>query len=250
MRYFIQLSYKGCNYHGWQIQNNANTIQAELNKALSNILEEEILCTGCGRTDTGVHAKGYFAHFDCKNDLISDQKLIYKINGFLPQDIVAHKLLKVKNDANSRFDAVSRTYHYQIFQHKDAFSYDYALYYYGQLNIKKMNDAAKLLLDYSDFTSFSKAKTQTKTNNCNIIKSFWEEKDSTLNFYITANRFLRGMVRSLVGTMIDLGRGKISIDEFREIILSKNRENAGFSAPAKGLFLIDITYPESIFYKN
>jgi len=247
VRYFIQLSYKGSNYHGWQIQNNSNTVQAELNKALSTILEERVYCTGCGRTDTGVHAKEFFAHFDCEKDLFSDNEFLYKTNGCLPPDIAVHKFYKVNHDANARFDAISRSYQYQIIREKNVFDNEYTYYLYGNLDLEIMNKAATIILDHTDFTSFSKSNSQSKTNDCNIKESFWEEKNGRLNFHITANRFLRGMVRSIVGTMIDLGKGKLSLEDFTDIILSKDRTKAGFSVPAQGLFLIQLTYPESVF---
>ncbi|HIN39883.1 MAG TPA: tRNA pseudouridine(38-40) synthase TruA [Flavobacteriales bacterium] len=250
MRYFICLSYRGSNYHGWQIQPNSNTIQAELNKALSIILEEKIQCMGCGRTDTGVHAKEFYAHFDCKKDPSADKNIIYKINGCLPPDIAVCKIYLVGPDSNARFDAISRSYRYQITQEKDVFNNDYAYYLYGTLDQKKMKKAANIILDHTDFSSFCKSKTQSNTNDCNIIDSFWEEKNGKLNFHITANRFLRGMVRTLVGTMIELGQGKLALNDFSDILLSKDRKRAGFSAPAQGLSLIHIYYPESVLKKQ
>ena len=249
MRYFICLSYKGTKYHGWQVQPNAITIQEEINKALSIILAEKIQCTGCGRTDAGVHAKEFYAHFDCTKRSSIDKEIIYKLNGCLPSDIAVHNIQNVTHESNARFDAYSRTYIYQIILEKNVFNSDYAYYLYGTLDLEIMNKAAKTLVDHTDFSSFSKSKTQSKTNDCNIIDSFWEKKDGMLNFHITSNRFLRGMVRAIVGTMIELGQGKISLNDFSDIILSKDRKRAGFSAPAHGLSFIRAIYPETIFKK-
>lgn len=248
MRYFIQLSYKGSNYCGWQIQPNGITIQEVVTKALSTILSEKIDLTGAGRTDTGVHALYYIAHFDSENtSLHIDNTLIYKLNSFLPKDISIQQIFSVKADANARFDAISRTYLYYIHQQKDPFLEETSWYFPHKLNIDLMNQASDILLLYTDFTSFSKLHTDVKTNNCKIFKSQWTIDNYKLQFEIKADRFLRNMVRAVVGTLIDVGKEKITLDEFIEIIESKNRNNAGISVPAHGLFLATIEYPENIF---
>ncbi len=247
-RYFIQLSYNGRNYHGWQIQPNALTVQEILTKALSTILREEIEITGAGRTDTGVHASCFVAHFDSKcDDLDKDKKFIYKINGFLPQDIAIHKVFKVNSEAHARFDATSRTYHYYIHQQKDPFLIESSYYLPHKLDVDLMNKACELLLQFTDFTSFSKLHTDVKTNNCRIESALWEQDNYKLTFTITADRFLRNMVRAIVGTLIDIGKHKISLEDFIQIIENKNRSDAGTSAPAHGLFLTNITYDRNIF---
>lgn len=249
-RYFIQLSYNGTSYHGWQIQDNTpKTIQQQLNEALSTVLNETIETTGCGRTDTGVHAKDYYAHFDALNvDLISAKaKWVYKINSVLPADIALKNIIKVNNEASSRFDATSRTYEYLITTVKDPFLIDKAYFFSNELNIDLMNKACKCLFDYIDFSCFSKSNTQTFTNNCKIMKAEWERRGELIVFTIQADRFLRNMVRAIVGTMMDIGKGKMTLEEFKQVIESKNRSEAGFSVPASGLYLLNITYPENYF---
>ena len=247
-RYFIQLSYKGTNYHGWQIQPNAISVQEVLTKAFSTILREDIEITGAGRTDTGVHAINFTAHFDTsKENIHLDDKLIFKINGLLPADIAIHKILKTTNEAHARFDANSRTYNYYIHQKKDPFLQESSYYLSHALNINNMNKAAKLLFDFTDFTSFSKLHTDVKTNNCKITEAVWIQDNHKLIFTITADRFLRNMVRAIVGTLLDIGKNKLSINDFIKIIDSKKRSNAGVSVPAHGLFLTKIDYPENIY---
>ncbi len=245
-RYFLQLSYKGTNYHGWQIQDNAPTIQAEINKALSILLNQTIETIGCGRTDTGVHASDYYAHFDCL-EIKDIPQLIYKLNKFLSQDIAVYKILKVKNDANARFDAIERTYNYYITKRKDPFLTESAYYYYGNLNVIEMNKASEILLTYKDFEAFSKSNTQVNNYICHIFYAKWTEKNEVLNFEITANRFLRNMVRAIVGTLLEVGKENMNLEEFKQVIESKNRSNAGFSVPAHALFLSNIKYPQTIF---
>lgn len=247
-RYFIQLSYKGTNYHGWQIQPNAITVQEVLTKALSTILDEKIEITGAGRTDTGVHANFFIVHFDSlKTCLHQDPKILYQINSFLPKDIAIQKILRVQNNSHARFDAISRTYHYFIHQSKDPFLIESSYYLPQQLDVELMNEACKHLLNYKDFTSFSKLHTDVKTNNCDLIKALWTQEDDNLKFTITADRFLRNMVRAIVGTLIDVGKRKLSLNEFIQIIENKNRSDAGVSVPAHGLFLANITYDNRIF---
>jgi tRNA pseudouridine38-40 synthase len=250
LRYFIQLSYLGTNYCGWQIQPNEPTVQEVLNTAFSTILQEKIEITGAGRTDTGVHASYYIAHFDSQNAFLqNDQKVLLKINGFLPIDIAVQKIIQVLPDAHARFNATSRTYNYFIHQQKDPFIVDTSWFLPYKLDIQKMNDACNLLLQFTDFTSFSKLHTDVKTNNCKIFSAQWMQDDYKLIFSIKADRFLRNMVRAIVGTMIDVGRGKINLEDFVQIIESKNRSEAGMSVPAHGLFLVDIEYPTEIFLK-
>ena len=241
-RYFIQLSYKGTNYHGWQVQPNAITIQSVLNKAFSTILREKIELTGAGRTDTGVHAKFFIAHFD-SSVKIETKTFIFRINCFLPFDIAIQKIYQVSDSAHSRFDAISRTYKYHISQNKNPFIQEYSYFYNKPLDIEKMNEAAKILFDYSDFTSFSKTHTDTKTNLCKIHFAEWKKTPEKLIFTIKADRFLRNMVRAITGTLIDIGSGKMRVEEIRKIIESKNRSSAGYSVPAQGLFLTGIEYP-------
>ncbi len=245
-RYFIQLAYKGTNYHGWQIQDNAPTVQAELNKTLSILLNQTIETIGCGRTDTGVHASDYYAHFDSLN-IKNIEQLIYKLNKFLSKDIAVYKIFKVKNDANARFDAIERTYNYYITKRKDPFLTESAYYYYGNLDINEMNKAAEILLSYKNFEAFSKSNTQVNNYICHISYAKWTEKNDVLKFEISANRFLRNMVRAIVGTLLEVGKGNINLEEFKQIIECKNRSKAGFSVPAYGLFLSNIKYPQSIF---
>ena len=248
-RYFLKLSYDGTNYHGWQSQDNAHTVQAELENTLSVILKDRIPITGAGRTDTGVHARNYFAHFDVKLSFCKEQidDLVYRLNSVLPLDISILNIFPVKNDAHARFTAISRTYKYYICRSKDPFNNNYAWRVYGDLEINAMNEVANALFDYIDFTSFSKLHTDVKTNNCKILHARWIEEDGLLVFTITADRFLRNMVRAIVGTLIDVGKGKIGVAEFRKIIESKNRSDAGYSVAAKALFLEEIKYPEDVF---
>ncbi|MES2398303.1 MAG: tRNA pseudouridine(38-40) synthase TruA [Bacteroidota bacterium] len=249
-RYFIQLSYNGTAYHGWQIQENTyRTVQQVLNEMLSRLLNEPIVITGCGRTDTGVHASEYFAHFDSTiEDLeINQDKWIFKFNFALPTDIAIQKIITVKEKSNARFDAVSRTYQYIINKKKDPFQIDRSCFLYGPLNVEEMNKATKILFDHIDFSAFAKTNTQNLSNNCKIYKAEWKEENDSLIFTISANRFLRNMVRAIVGTLLNVGKGKISIEEFNEIIESKTRSKAGFSAHACGLYLTKVEYPQNYF---
>ncbi len=247
-RYFIFISFKGTAYHGWQIQPNAVTVQKILDDALSVVLNEKITTTGAGRTDAGVHAMMFCAHFDAlSDDLTSRNNLIFKFNRYLPDDISVYSLRKVFPDANARFSALSRTYKYFITRTKDPFFNTSSWYIYGNVELTAMNEAAQLLIGHSDFTSFSKLHSDTKNNICKIYKALWEEVDNRLVFTIKADRFLRNMVRAIVGTMIEIGSGKKNLIEFEEIILAKDRCRAGKSAPAKGLFLENIEYPAQIY---
>lgn len=247
-RYFIELSYRGTKYHGWQIQENAHSVQSELNKALSILLKENIYTLGAGRTDTGVHAKYFVAHFDSMhNDLSSNSSFLYHLNQILPLDISIKSILPVKSQAHARFDALSRTYQYFICRDKDPFWRELAWLYYGNLDIVLMQQASKQLFNYSDFTSFSKVGSDNKTSICKILEAYWEQKDNLLIFTISADRFLRNMVRAIVGSLVDVGRNKISTERFSEIIAAMDRSLASSSAPAEGLYLTGIEYPKAVF---
>ncbi len=247
-RYFIFISYKGTSYHGWQIQPNSVTVQKILDEALSVILNEEILTIGAGRTDAGVHASFFCAHFDSSSpDLLSAANLIFRLNQFLPSDISVNSLKKVVPDANARYSAISRTYKYYISRKKDPFFENSSWFLHGRLNVESMNEACRMLFRYSDFTSFSRLHSGAKTNICKILEAGWEDSENRLVFTIKADRFLRNMVRAIVGTMVEIGFEKMDLKEFEDIILAKDRCKAGKSAPAKGLFLVDIEYPEEIF---
>lgn len=244
MRFFIELSYKGTNYHGWQEQPNAKTVQAEINRALSTILNTNIEVIGAGRTDTGVHANQMFAHFDCDIDF-DIQNLMFKLNSFLASDIAIKDIFKVKEDANCRFDALSRTYQYHIIQKKDPFNKT-AYFLQNDLDIKAMNEACKYIIGKQDFTSFSKVNTQTFTNNCDVMFAQWEVVNTNLIFTIKADRFLRNMVRAIVGTLLDVGFGKIIAADVAKIIAAKDRSKSGVSVPAHALFLTEVKYPNKI----
>lgn len=246
MRYFLDISYKGTNYHGWQIQPTAITIQEEIEKAFSTILREEIKIVASGRTDAGVHATQQIVHIDCTTE-IDNEKFEFKINSFLSKDFSINSIRRVKEDAHARFDAQDRTYHYFINQHKSPFTEGLSWYNRKDLDVEEMNKAAACLLDFQDFTSFSKVNTDTAHNLCNIKFAKWQWKGEQLVFTITANRFLRGMVRAIVGTLVDVGVGKMSVDEFKKIIIKEDRAKASSNAPADGLYLAIINYPEDIY---
>jgi tRNA pseudouridine38-40 synthase len=241
LRYFIEFSYNGKNYFGYQIQPKDISVQEELEKALSTILREEIKTTGAGRTDTGVHAKKMFAHFETEQ-LLSDQ-LTYKMNSFLPSDISIKRIFPVKDDFHARFDATFRTYEYYISLEKNPFTEDSAWQLWRRnINVDRMNEACKILFEYEDFTSFAKLHTDNKTNLCKMYRAEWEQNGSELKFTVSANRFLRNMVRAIVGTMVEVGSGKIQPEDVRKVIENKDRNSAGTSAPAHGLFLVDVGY--------
>jgi len=250
MRYFADLSYKGTNYHGWQIQPNAITIQEVLQDAFSLILKGKIILTGAGRTDTGVHAQNFTAHFDIQKSIIDTEKLVYRLNSYLPEDISIKRIYEVKEDAHSRFSALSRTYEYRTHFLKDPFLTEFSLFIYNNIDFEKMNKAAKVLFEYQDFTSFSKLHTDTKTNICKILRAEWINRGNKKIFIIEADRFLRNMVRAVTGTLLKVGKGNINIDDFRRIIESKDRSNAGVSVSAHGLFLTQIKYPDDIFLES
>jgi len=242
MRFFLEISYKGNNYHGWQVQPNASSVQSEINKALSTVFNTKIEVTGAGRTDAGVHAKQMFAHFDFEMEF-EMEKIVAQLNSFLANEIVIHSLFEVKDDANCRFDALSRTYQYHIIYKKNPFN-SAAYLLHKSLDLEAMNSACQHLLGKQDFTSFSKVNTQTFTNNCNVMIAKWEQKQDELIFSIKADRFLRNMVRAIVGTLLDVGKGKINPEQVKEIIAKKDRREAGTSAPAHALFLTKVEYPK------
>jgi tRNA pseudouridine38-40 synthase len=244
IRYFLEVSYKGSGYSGFQKQANANSIQAEVERAFAILQKSNIELTGSSRTDAGVHALQNFFHFDYTGFI--HPQFIYKMNAILPDDIVLTSVKQVENNYHCRFNAISRTYKYFIYQKKNAFLRDRAYYFPYTIDIEKLSEAASILTEYTDFTSFSKRNTQVKTFECGIEKSEWKKEDDLLVYHVRANRFLRGMVRGLTGTMLQVGRGKISIEKFRDIIKSKDCSNADFSVPAKGLFLVKVDYPGSI----
>ncbi len=250
MRYFIEFSYNGKNYFGYQIQPRENSVQQELEKALTTLLREKIKITGAGRTDTGVHAKKMFAHFNTQQNL-SDH-LVYRLNSFLPPDIAVKSVFLVADDLHARFDATFRTYEYYISVHKNPFTQDFSWQMKKpNLDIAKMNEACKILFEYENFGSFAKVGADNKTNLCTIYRADWQHDENGLKFTISANRFLRNMVRAIVGTMVEIGSGKIEAEDLRKIIEQQNRSSAGSSAPAQGLFLVDVGYPqESLKYKN
>jgi len=243
-RYFIQLSYKGTSYHGWQIQPNAISVQEVVEKTLSTVLRETVEVVGAGRTDTGVHASFFVLHFEVKEELSNFENLVYKLNSLLPNDIAFQKIWPVANDLHARFSAISRTYKYYISTKKNPFRTETSFKYLLPLDIDKMNDASHILAEFEDFTSFSRLHTDVKTNNCKILWAEWEVINTQIIFTIKADRFLRNMVRAIVGTLLEVGKGKLTLNDFRKIIEAKDRAAAGASAPAKGLFLVDVEYPE------
>lgn len=246
-RYFVEISFKGSDFHGWQIQPNALSVQQMLNKALSTILRQKVQTTGAGRTDAGVHARYFTAHFDSqKFDSGLKSKIIYGLNSLLPEDIAVNDIYPVIPTAHARFSALSRTYEYRLCKRKNPFEKDFSWFYPYPLNIELMNKACEVLLKHDDFTSFSKLHSDVRTNTCRIYNAKWTEKDDMIIFTIEADRFLRNMVRAIVGTLIDVGIKKITMDDFEKIILARNRKAASFSVPAQGLFLIKISYPDSI----
>jgi len=247
MRYFLEVSYKGTNYSGFQAQKNANTIQAEVEKALFVLLKKQITLTGSSRTDAGVHALQNFFHFDWNENISID--ILYKLNAILPSDIVGKNLIRVSDSSHCRFDAVNREYKYIIYNKKNPFLIDRGFYYPFRLDLEKMNDAAKIIKRNNDFSSFSKSKTQVKSFICNIYECEWIITDERLVFYIKANRFLRGMIRALTSTMLKIGRKTLTLNDFQTIIDAKDCRKASFAVPAHGLFLISVNYTEGYFKK-
>lgn len=242
MRYKLELAYKGTNYHGWQLQPNAISVQQTIEEAFTLIFKDSIELTGCGRTDTGVHARYYVAHFD--SDFNYNENQIFKLNSYLPKDIVILNIQKTNNNFHARFDAAWREYEYLITTRKDPFLLEFSWQLKFFPDIYKMQLAADKLYDYNDFTSFSKLHTDTKTNLCKIYLAQFSQDQHIIKFNIRADRFLRNMVRAIIGTLVDVGSGKIKIDDFCKIIESKNRALSGQSAPASGLSLVNIYYPD------
>ena len=241
MRYFITLSYDGTAYHGWQIQPHSISVQEELHKALSTLLRQPMEVVGAGRTDTGVHARKMVAHFDYGE--LDCPQLVYKLNKILPRDIAVQKVEAVAEDMHARFSAKSRTYHYFVHLTKDPFHRAYSWQVYGEPDFDLMNRAAEVLMEYRDFTSFSKLNTDTKTNDCTITEAHWDRAgDGQWCFTISANRFLRNMVRAIVGTLLEVGRGRMTIEQLRQVIEAKDRCRAGDSVPGNALFLVDVEY--------
>lgn len=248
-RYFIKLAYKGTAYCGWQKQPNSVTVQQLIEEGLAAIVGKDNGVTGCGRTDAGVSASCFYAHFD-HEEAFTDEKLFqlqFRLNRFLPQDIVIFEIKPVLPGAHARYSATWREYEYLIIRKKDPFNFHHAYFVHGDLDIKKMNACTALLLGKHDFQCFSKVNTQVNNYFCNIQGAEWTDKDDVLKFKITADRFLRNMVRAIVGTLLDAGRGKISVIEFQNIMKSHNRGEAGYSVPAKGLTLTGVGYPKEIF---
>jgi tRNA pseudouridine38-40 synthase len=241
----LELAYFGKAYHGWQRQPEAISVQQVVEEALQTLLQKKIEITGAGRTDSGVHAKQLYAHVDLSEEPGSN--FAFRINALLPRDIALLSVKKVTLDAHARFDAISRSYEYHIVRSKDVFSIDTAYWVKKELDVEAMNRAAKMLLEYRNFKCFSRSRTDVKTYNCDIEHAFWETKDSGLVFHIKADRFLRNMVRAIVGTMLDIGMGKMKTDDLHEVIRSESRSEAGASVPAHGLFLTRIEYPQTIF---
>ena len=241
------MKYNGGRYNGWQKQPNAPSVQEMLERGLSAILRTDTQVTGAGRTDTGVHASFYVAHFDCIGDINDGSDFCYHLNAILPHDISVTKIAKVKDDAHARFDALSREYKYYIATTKDPFSQLFSWQYTFPLDFETMNMAASRLLQETDFTSFCKLHSNNKTNVCRLTDSRWERHGDKFTYTVRADRFLRNMVRALVGTLVDVGRGKLSLDQFDNVVAGRNRSLAGTSAPPQGLFLTDITYPDNIF---
>lgn len=246
MRYFLQLSYNGTRYNGWQTQPNARAVQQVLDESLRTLFQTEINTVGSGRTDTGVHAQEQFVHLDLPFQ-VDPEETVFRLNKLLPKDIALHRIYEVGPEAHARFDAVARTYEYRICLQKNPFLAEFAYYLSRKPNLEKMNEAASLLLGYQDFTAFSKVKGDTSHYNCHLYAACWKQENDRLIFTIKANRFLRGMVRLIVGTLLSVGKDKISVSDFGEILKSQNRSKASGAAPAEGLFLTEVAYPENYF---
>jgi tRNA pseudouridine38-40 synthase len=243
MRYFIECAYRGTNYCGWQIQENANTVQAEIEKALSVLLRNPTSIMGSSRTDAGVHAIHQVAHFEVENEIPNPENLVYRMNKILPFDISIKNIFSVKEDYHARFEATSRKYEYRISKIKNPFHQGLCYEFNQELNLDLMNNACQKLFQYIDFECFSKIKTDVNTFDCTIMEARWQvENDGMLIFHIKANRFLRGMVRAIVGTLLEVGSGRLTVEDFEQIILAKNRKKAGRAVPAEGLFLMEVNY--------
>ncbi|MCH7411729.1 tRNA pseudouridine(38-40) synthase TruA [Belliella sp. DSM 111904] len=245
-RYFLEIAYNGAAYHGWQSQKNATSVQQTIEKSLSTLMRGPVEIMGSGRTDTGVHASQQFAHVIFESE-VQQADFLKKLNALLPKDIAVHRILPVRDDAHARFNAIWRSYVYKITTKKDPFGFGLSWHYYRPLDLQAMNQASKLLLTHQDFQCFSKVKTDVNHFGCKIKTAFWEQIGNEIHFHITANRFLRGMVRAIVGTLVLVGEGRLTSEQFQEILDSKDRSKAGSSAPASGLFLCSVEYPEDIF---
>ncbi|MFT6215421.1 MAG: tRNA pseudouridine38-40 synthase [Roseivirga sp.] len=248
MRYFLDISYKGTNYHGWQFQKNAHTLQAEIENALSKRLGATIAIMGSGRTDAGVHAKQQIAHFDTTVSF-DTELLIFRLNRFLSPDIAVNSIVEVQPEAHARFNANERAYQYFIHQHKDPFKQHASYYFPKVLNLEEMNKAAAFLMGTHDFESFSRVKTEVNNFICAIKQAEWQIKNDSIMFSVTANRFLRGMIRALVGTLLEVGLGKLSVEDFVKVIEKRDRKAAAMSVPAMGLYLSKVAYPDSVYLK-
>lgn len=241
-RYFLKIAYNGTNYHGWQVQPNAISVQEELEKAISTLLRvDRVATTGCGRTDAGVHAREFYLHFDL--EVAPPENFVFRLNRFLPSGITVYELIKVEPEQHTRFDASSRTYEYHIHQYKDSFKDNLSAFIAGDLDVDAMNKAAAILLDYHDFASFCKANGNNKTTICDVRVAEWSTNGTALCFTITADRFLRNMVRAVVGTLLEVGQGKMKPEGMHDVLKDKDRGSAGVSVPACGLYLTKITYP-------
>lgn len=244
-RYFLEIAFKGTAYHGWQVQKNAISVQAILHEKMEILLQESVLVTGAGRTDTGVHARQMFAHFDTNKlqNRMPKEKFLYSLNALLPKDIAVKNIIKVERDAHARFDATERSYEYHIHFSKDPFLQEFSYYLYEKPDLVKMNLSCQFLLGEQDFSCFSKSRTQVFTHICTIDKAEWIKKDESLIFKVTANRFLRNMVRAIVGTCLDIGLSDKSPEHMKDVIASEDRNQAGFSVPPHGLYLTQVKYP-------
>lgn len=246
-RYFIYLAYNGKNFCGWQSQPSGESIQSTIESALATLFREPVPITGAGRTDAGVHARLMVAHIDRPEAIADTAFLVEKLNRLLPKEIAIYKIVPVRPDAHTRFDALARTYNYYVTFKKDPFNYDGVCKLHGEIDFEAMNEAARTLFDYTDFTSFSKLHTDVKTNNCRIMQAGWTCEGDLWVFTIKADRFLRNMVRAIVGTLLEVGRGKLSVEGFRAVIEAKDRARAGTSVPGQALYLMDVEYPAELF---
>ncbi len=246
MRYFFEISYNGTHYHGWQNQKNAVGVQQVVEEALSKLLREDISIVGSGRTDTGVHCIQQFFHADIEK-VVNQNDLVHRLNAFLPKDIAIRNIFPVRDEAHARYDAYERSYQYKITRVKDPLLVGYAYYFFRDLDIPTMERASSLLIGEHDFECFSKVKTDVNHFICNIKEASWNQKGDVLVFSITANRFLRGMVRAVVGTLLDVGNGKLTVKQFQEVLKSKDRKKAGMNAPPEGLYLTQVKYHKSLF---
>ncbi len=247
MRYFLKLAYRGTHFHGWQIQPNGYTVQEHLNKHLSLLLRKEINVSAAGRTDTGVHAKEMFAHFDWELAIEDISTLVQNLNKLLAPDVVVNEIFEVKPHIHARFDAIQRSYEYRINRQRSPFKHNLAANIFYALNLEAMQAAAELLVAKRDYSSFSKSRTQTKTNICDIRQAYWEDCGDQWIFHITADRFLRNMVRAIVGSLLEVGKGRMTLDGFEKMIEAQDRKAAGQSVPAQGLYLNRVVYPQDIF---